>query len=123
MLETNELNQRELFALNLRDYLSVHGISQLELSKKTGISTSAISAYVVGARYPRVEQMQAIANALNVSVSALTDSAEDKAADHAILGYPTVNSIVEYCLAMPEEKRRLVLSYAQFLCSQVKDNT
>ena len=44
------------------------GLSQIQLAKKTGISSQSISKYECGERNPKIEKWQALANFFNVSV-------------------------------------------------------
>lgn len=50
------------------------GISLIELSKRTGISKSALNNYENGKRSPNMEQMELIATALDTSISNLYES-------------------------------------------------
>ena len=72
-MKDNDANLRERIRGNIKEYMDVRGLNQKELADKTGISTSAISAYINGARTPRPDQLDAIAKALHISVGDLTD--------------------------------------------------
>ena len=50
------------------------GITLRELSKRTGISKSALDNYENGIRCPNMNQMELIAKALNTSISNLYES-------------------------------------------------
>ncbi len=49
-------------------------VSLEELSDGTGISIGALSNYENGKRYPRIDQLEKIAEALKVTISDLYDS-------------------------------------------------
>ena len=68
----DEWNVRLHFADNLKHLLEQRDITQRELAKRTDISPSAISSYITGERYPRPNQLQAIARALDVDPGVLT---------------------------------------------------
>ena len=53
---------------------SKKGISLVELSKRTGISKSALNNYENGKRMPDIRQMELIAIALDTSISNLYES-------------------------------------------------
>lgn len=72
-MKDNEANLRGRIRDNIREYMDIRGLSQKELADETGISTSAISAYINGVRSPRPNQLDAIAKALRISVGDLTD--------------------------------------------------
>ena len=69
---------REMFAENLRRCIRDSGRSQAEIAEETGISTTALSNYCTGVRYPRAEQLSALAKYLRVSIGELTDDPEAK---------------------------------------------
>lgn len=50
------------------------GITLVELSRRTGISKSALNNYENGKRFPDMLQMEKIAAALDTSISNLYDS-------------------------------------------------
>lgn len=51
-------------------------LSQQDLADRVGVSQSAISAFEVGEKMPRLETLQRLAAALGVSTSVLLDSEE-----------------------------------------------
>ena len=51
----------------IRDLMRFYGITQAELSKRTGITEAAISNYLHGTREPRQDKISAIADAFGVS--------------------------------------------------------
>lgn len=70
--ENGEWDMRNLFAENLKRLLEQRDITQRELAKRTGISTSAISSYITGERFPRPGQLTLIAKALDIDPGVLT---------------------------------------------------
>lgn len=52
----------------LRSWLAVSGLSQADLSDKTGVGQSAVSMWVSGKRTPSVQSIMRIAQALGVSL-------------------------------------------------------
>lgn len=55
----------------IQDARKKSGLTQEELGKRVGVTGVAIMRYEKGARQPRLEQLQAIADALNVRLSDL----------------------------------------------------
>ena len=76
--EMPQVSQKMIVAMNIYDFVQASGLSQAEIAKRTGLSTSTISAYVTGKNYPRPEQMALLARALGVSVAALTGEINDR---------------------------------------------
>lgn len=67
-------NIREILAETLTMKIRQSGKSQAELAQEVGVSTSTLSAYCTGARYPRPELLEKLADALHTSVGSLTGS-------------------------------------------------
>lgn len=57
-----------MFADNMRKQMAVHGITQSELSKITGIGRSSISQYLSGKNEPTAERKIVIAEAIGCRV-------------------------------------------------------
>ena len=62
-----------VLAKNLRMILAERDITQSELAKRTGLAPSTISSYLNCTRFPRADQLNLIADALNIPVYELTD--------------------------------------------------
>ena len=60
-------------ALNLRRIRKAKGFSQVDLADKSGLSRAAYRNIETGKSEPRVSNLQAIANALEVSVQQLVE--------------------------------------------------
>ena len=57
-----------MFADNMRKQMAAHGITQSELSKRTGIGRSSISQYLSGKNEPTAERKIVIAEAIGCRV-------------------------------------------------------
>ena len=62
---------RILLAKNMKRYREILGISQRELAKRIGCSTTFIGNIEINKRFPSVENLNKITNALEVAVSDL----------------------------------------------------
>ena len=69
-METNKT-----FANNLKKYISQKNITQKELADAIDVSTSAVNAWVLGQREPRMDKIEKLARYFNVRKS---DLLEDK---------------------------------------------
>lgn len=58
---------KQVFAQNLKRYLEMKGLTQLELAEHMGCSSSTVSDWCNGKKYPRVDKMQRIADFLGGS--------------------------------------------------------
>lgn len=78
MTEGNDKRLRKILAENLSSFVRQSGYSQAQIAAATEISTSALSAYCSGTRYPRPSQLKALATFFHTTVGALTDDAQER---------------------------------------------
>lgn len=64
-------NQRLIFVKNLKQIMSARSISQADIVVALGVSSSTVSDWVKGKKYPRVDVLQALADYLGVLPSDL----------------------------------------------------
>lgn len=62
------------FAENLRKERKNRGMTQIELAGKVGVSQTTVSQWESTEKYPTLDKIYDIANALKISVSALVDT-------------------------------------------------
>lgn len=65
-------NAREIFVRNLRYLMNARGISQADICRELGMSSTTVSDWCTGKKYPRVDAMQRLADLLGVLFSTLT---------------------------------------------------
>ena len=95
------------FAENLKNKLHALGITQTELSKRTGINKAIISEYISGKYEPKQKNLFKIATALNIKPSELiSDFAEPSAPDQELSDHDK-NMVAAYNAA-PEHIRKSV---------------
>lgn len=70
------MDTRKIFSENLLRLIQDRGIEQQAVASKLDVSTSAVSAWVTGVRFPRADMMQALAEFFHVSVSDLVEMHE-----------------------------------------------
>ena len=71
--DLSEDQWRGNFALKLRQKLNYHGMTQEELSAKTGISNVTISKYIKGKAMPNAHNLEKISKALKSSMNEFAD--------------------------------------------------
>lgn len=67
----SEMEWLQIFANNLVYYLQMHGISQNELAKRSGLEQGSISRYISASQMPGIKAIVNISHALGVSVDEL----------------------------------------------------
>ena len=87
-------NAKKIFADNLKRYIDSKGLTQLDLAGAMGCSSSTVSDWCNGRKYPRVDKMQRIADYLGVRMSDLT-RAHDPLEDADIAFYDRFRSLSE----------------------------
>lgn len=73
-VQPEESKLRSTLSYNLSHRIKSGGYTQAQVADATGISTSALSSYCQGARYPRPNQLEALAKFFHISVAELTDT-------------------------------------------------
>ena len=63
---------REIYVRNLRYLMNARGISQADICRELGMSSTTVSDWCTGKKYPRVDAMQRLADLLGVLFSTLT---------------------------------------------------
>src|SRR5699024_11628791 len=71
-------NQREVFSKNLRSLIDSRGIDQKILADYLGISEMSVSNWVNGTKYPRMGNVQKIADYFGIRKSDLIEDKDGK---------------------------------------------
>lgn len=87
-------NAKMVFADNLKMYLNAKGLSQIDLANYMQCSSSTISDWCNGKKYPRVDKMQRMADWLGIQMSDLT-SVHDKLEDADMAFYNRYKQLTE----------------------------
>ena len=87
------MNKTQEIGNRIKTLMENKDISQRDLAKKIQISEPAISYLINGQRMPRLETLEAIANALNTSVSYLLGNDKKEIESDAILTIPIFRDI------------------------------
>lgn len=71
----------DIRTLRLNEAFSASGMTQTELCNKTGITKGAISSFLSGRYFPKQKSLEALADALNVSIPYLMGYGDMEEAD------------------------------------------
>lgn len=69
------MDNKNIFALNLKRYMELKGKSRTDISEALGISYFTVSDWVNGKKYPRMDKVEMLANYFGIKKS---DLIEDK---------------------------------------------
>jgi transcriptional regulator with XRE-family HTH domain len=84
---------KAVFGSNLKYYRKKRGLSQEQLAGKLGITSKHLSAIETGAAFVSAELLEKLAQNLEVSVSALFYSANEKSLDDSFLN--NIDKVIE----------------------------
>ena len=68
---------REVLAKNLKKYINKSGKDRSIIAEETGVSYSTLTDWVNGKKYPRINNIEKMANYFNVSKSDLIEDFEE----------------------------------------------
>jgi len=108
-----------IFARRMRIAMDDRQIRQIDLIRKTGISSSNMSMYSTGKRNPKQEYVYKIADALSVNPEWLMGKSEDM--ERPIRNVDSFLAELESIFnRLDNEDKRTALSYLNFLLTQPK---
>lgn len=102
------MDNKNVFASNLKRYMEVKGKSRNDISDALGISYFTVSDWVNGKKYPRMDKVEMLANYFGIQKSDLIEQKEEKSPDE-----PQLNEgekmLLELFRQVPAEQQELVL--------------
>lgn len=124
------MNNKNIFASNLRKYLDQSGKSRREVCNALGLSYYTFSDWVNGKKYPRMDKVEMLANYFDIKKSDLIEKEltendqqkNDTLADIILELRVDENfrEIVETVHSFDAEKRSNVLTFVQYLKNQIQ---
>ena len=72
------MDNKNVFASNLKRYMEVRGKSRNDISEALGISYFTVSDWVNGKKYPRMDKVEMLANYFGIQKSDLIEIKEEK---------------------------------------------
>ena len=79
------IENREVLSKNLKKYISKSGKSRIQMAKELELSYSTITDWVNGNKYPRIDNIEKLADYFKVSKSELIEDFEDIKKDNDVL--------------------------------------
>lgn len=109
-------NARKTFAENLKRYAKESGKNQSQIAAALGCSSSTVSDWFAGNKYPRPERMVRLAELLKVPLSVLTDGEKipPTLTEEEPMN-PDIRLIARAGKKMTAEETQALLKYAQFM--------
>lgn len=103
------MDNRNIFANNLKKQMELKGVSRKDLSEALGISYFTITAWVNSTKYPRMDKVEMLANFFGIQKSDLIeDKTEEENSPDQLVLTEGEQELLELFRRIPEENRALV---------------
>ena len=103
------MDNKNVFASNLKRYMEVKGKSRNDISEALGISYFTVSDWVNGKKYPRMDKVEMLANYFGVQKSDLIESKSEKIPPEEPKLTEGEEILLDLFRRVPEDKQELVL--------------
>lgn len=104
---------------NIRKKMKQAGISQNELARRAGLSSSGMSTIINGTFEPRMDNLRQIAQALGCPLSDLLDE-PDAQKEQEVPEDPLLDQLRNIAQQLTPERRQRLLDFARFQESEQK---
>ncbi len=103
------MDNKNVFASNLKRYMEVKGKSRNDISEALGISYFTVSDWVNGKKYPRMDKVEMLANYFNVQKSDLIEIKSETNSPEEPKLTEGEEMLLNLFRKIPEDKQQLVL--------------
>ena len=103
------MDNKNVFASNLKRYMEVKGKSRNDISEALGISYFTVSDWVNGKKYPRMDKVEMLANYFGIQKSDLIEIKEEKISPEEPKLSEGEKMLLNLFRQVPEEQQQLVL--------------
>jgi transcriptional regulator with XRE-family HTH domain len=115
----SDLNERSMLSQNLIKLRKKHGLTQEDLSSRSGVSRRTIALYETKAAKPPLKNIEKIAAALHVKIEDLTGKMTVRNSSKMDVDFTTVDSRTlkkfKQILDLPPEQRHMIYSMVDSL--------
>lgn len=101
-----------LFKTQIKEIMQHKGLKQADLCRKTGISTALMSKYISGKTSPSLDNAEAIANALQVTLDELVGRDDKKDLTEQ------ESNLLTMFRELGEADQQEIFHYTEYKCSQ-----
>ena len=103
------MDNKNVFASNLKRYMEVKGKSRNDISEALGISYFTVSDWVNGKKYPRMDKVEMLANYFGIQKSDLIEIKVGKVSPEEPKLSEGEEMLLDLFRRVPEDKQALVL--------------
>lgn len=104
------MDNKDIFASNLKKYMKLTQKSRNDISKTLGISYFTVSDWVNGKKYPRMDKVEMLANYFGIQMSDLIEeNSESQRTPPKETLAEGEQVLIDLFRRVPEEKQQIVL--------------
>jgi len=103
------MDNKNIFALNLKRHMELKGKSRADISEALGISYFTVSDWVNGKKYPRMDKVEMLANYFGILKSDLIEDKTEKNTPEEPMLTEDEKMLLELFRLIPEDKQKMVL--------------
>ena len=103
------MDNKNVFASNLKRYMEVTGKSRNDISEALGISYFTVSDWVNGKKYPRMDKVEMLANYFGIQKSDLIEIQSENLPPEEPKLTEGEKILIDLFRRVPEDKQALVL--------------
>ena len=116
------MDNKNVFANNLKRQMELKGVSRKDLSEALGISYFTITAWVNSTKYPRMDKVEMLANFFGVLKSDLIENkaVEEKNAPGEMVLTEDEKDLLKIFRLIPEDQQRTFLEMGRVYANSLK---
>lgn len=103
------MDNKNVFASNLKRYMEVKGKTRNDISETLGISYFTVSDWVNGKKYPRMDKVEMLANYFGIQKSDLIENKDEKNPPEELELSEGEKIMLDLFRRVPNEQQQLVL--------------
>lgn len=103
------MDNKNVFASNLKRYMEVKGKTRNDISEALGISYFTVSDWVNGKKYPRMDKVEMLANYFGIQKSDLIEKKEENLSPEEPVLSEGEKMLLDLFRQVPEDQQQLVL--------------
>lgn len=103
------MDNKNVFANNLKKQMELKGVSRNDICNALGISYFTVSDWVNGKKYPRMDKVEMLANYFGIQKSDLIEDQQEKDTPDQIKLTEGEQALLELFRLIPEQNQAMVL--------------
>lgn len=114
------MDNKNVFASNLKLYMEVKGKSRNDISEALGISYFTVSDWVNGKKYPRMDKVEMLANYFGIQKSDLIEKKEEISPTEELKLSEGEEVLLELFRQIPKEQQQVFLEMGRVYANSLK---